>query len=585
MNAKRKKRKLTQEDWATYRRLLTYTKPYKVRLILGVIFGMLFGGSTGGILMAIKENVQEMFDPTHMPLAQVLGIAALLPLFAGLRGIGDYFSRYFVQWVGNRVVLDLRRDTFAHIHDLSVLYFTRSRTGELISRTTNDTMMVQRAVSTVIGDLVRQPFVLIAAVTAMMMLDPKLAAYGLVLFPVCIIPVALYGRRVRKSSREGQEKLADLLSILQESIMGVRIVKAFGMADYEKERFNNQNRAVFRRLMNVVRAKAAVEPIIVTISAVGLSLVLMYVRWTKMPADIFFTYAAALVMLYEPVKKLSRIHLNIQQSCAGADRIFEILDTEIRVKEATDPVLLGNRVSEVEFRDVDFAYDDEPVLQNISFSVREGECVAFVGSSGAGKSTLVGLLPRFYDVSQGAVLMNGRDVRDYSLKSLREQIGLVSQETVLFNDTVANNIAYGQQQASRDAIEEAARKAHAHDFIMQLPEGYDTIIGERGLRLSGGQCQRLAIARAMLRNPPILILDEATSALDTESERQVQAALDELMAHRTVFAIAHRLSTIAHADRIIVLEKGEIAEQGSHEELLALNGLYKYLYDLQFDVS
>jgi len=569
-------------DYSTYRRLLRYVRPYSFRLGLGIFFGLIFGSSNLGLLGALRKNLDVMFDPGELPLWTLVAVAALLPVFAIVRSIGDFASRYFVEWVGNRVVMDLRSRTFAHIHDLSLLYFTQSRTGDLITRVTSDTMMIQRAVSGVIGDMAREPFALLAAVGYLLWLDARLAALSLVLFPICIIPVALFGRRVRKSARQSQERFSDVISILQESIIGVRIVKAFGMEQYEKDRFDVQNQKMFRRLMRVVRARASVEPIIITISFIGLSLVLLYARWTHMSTGDLFTFAAALVMMYQPAKKLSRIQMQIQQSCASADRIFEILDTPVSVAERPDARRFDEPVREIAFRDVTFAYEEQTILDGISFTVKAGECVAFVGSSGAGKTTLVSLLPRFFDVNGGAVCLNEYDIRDLTLASLRGQIGMVTQETVLFNDTVANNIAYGKKEVSREAIEEAARKAHAHEFIVELSDGYQTVIGEQGLRLSGGQRQRLAIARAMLRNPPILILDEATSSLDTESERQVQIALDDLMTNRTVLAIAHRLSTIQQADRIIVLAHGKIAEQGTHEELLARGGQYKYLYDLQF---
>ncbi len=578
-------RPTSQGEWSTYGRLLRYARPYTGRLVLGILCGLLFGSSTFGMLGALKKSLGFMFDPQALPFWSVMAIAALLPGFAVLRGIGDFLSRYFVEWVGNRIVLDLRDAAFAHVHDLSLLYFTQSRTGELISRITNDTMMVQRAVAAVISDVVREPFVLLFAVAYLFYLDPLLSAGSLVLFPICIIPVAIFGRRVRRASREGQEKLADLVTILQETISGVRVVKAFGMEEYEKGRFRERNRAVFNRLMRVAKAQAAVEPIIVTISFIGLSLALFYAKWAGMTFDAFFTYGAALVVMYQPAKKLSRIHLNIQQSCAAADRVFEIIDAPITVPERPDAVPFTEPPASVEFAGVSFAYADAPVLRDINLRVRQGECLAVVGSSGSGKTTLLGLIPRFFDPTSGRILVNGRDVREFTLASLRRQIGIVTQETILFNDTIANNIAYGHADIARDRIIGAAQRAHAHGFITELPAGYDTVVGERGARLSGGQCQRLAIARAILGNPPLLILDEATSALDTESERQVQAALDELMAHRTVFAIAHRLSTVMHADRIVVLHQGAIVEEGTHQELLARGGHYQYLYELQFQAA
>lgn len=580
-----KRKKLSSEEWQTYKKLMAYAAPYKARLAIGVVFGVLFGGSTAGIVVALEQNFKNLGDTSNLDLWMVVAIAAALPVFAVLRGFGDFASKYLVEWVGNRVVMDLRNETFSHIHDLGLNYFTQSRTGELISRTTNDSMMVQRAVSSVIGDLIREPFVLIFMIGYLLYLNWQLSIASLVLFPICIVPVAIFGRRVRHAAREGQQKLADLVSILQETIAGVRIVKAFGMEEHEKERFRVRSRSVFSRLMRVAKARAAVEPIIVTISLIGLALVFLYAKWSGMKGEQLIAYAAALVAMYEPAKKLSRIHLGIQESSAGADRIFEILDTPCSIVDHPGAVELTGPIRTVELKDVGFAYENNEILNNINLTASAGECIAFVGSSGAGKTTLVSLIPRFYDVVSGSLLINGKDIREYSVKSLRRQIGIVTQESILFNDTVANNIAYGSGDATREQIMEAARKAHAHAFIEQMEQGYDTVIGEMGMKLSGGQRQRLAIARAMLRNPPILILDEATSALDTESERQVQAALDELMAHRTVFAIAHRLSTIAHANRIVVLDKGRIAEVGAHAELIEKNGLYRYLYDLQFNVK
>ena len=569
------------QDWGTYRRLIRYIQPYTTRLILGAVFGILCGGSTVGLLLSLKKTLAAVFDPQSLSWAVIVASSLLLPLFGLLLGLGNYLSTYYVAWVGNRVVMDLRTELFAHIHRLPMIYFSQSRTGELISRTTNDTLQVERAVSTVMIDLVREPFVLVATVGYLFWLDAKLATLSLVLFPICILPVALFGRRVRRFAREGQQKLGDLTSTLQETITGAKIVKAYGMEEKESSRFAGQAGAVFSRVMKVTRASAAIDPIVVTISFAGLALALLYARWAGMTQDQFFTFGAALVMMYQPVKKISKLHMAVQQGSGAADRIFELKDAP-RVEDGEGAVEFGEPIRRIEFDRVSFSYGEEPVLADVSFQVEAGQCVAFVGSSGSGKTTLVNLLPRFFDVQSGRVLINGRDARSLTLKSLRRQIGIVTQETILFTDTVANNIAYGHPEASRDAIVEAARRAHAHDFIEQLPQGYETVIGERGLRLSGGQCQRLAIARALLRNPPILILDEATSALDTESERQVQAALDELMAGRTVFAIAHRLSTIMHANLILVLDKGAIVERGTHQELLARGGLYKYLYDLQF---
>jgi subfamily B ATP-binding cassette protein MsbA len=477
----------------------------------------------------------------------------------------------------------LRLKTFEHLQNLSLRFYSKSRTGELISRTINDSMMIERAVSAVLGDLVKEPFVMVGLIGYLIWLDPKLSVGALVLFPICIVPVVLFGRRVRKHARHGQERLASIVSIMQEALVGMRIVKAFGMESYEVERFASECRVLFHRIMRVVAARASIEPIIVFVSIAGLSLVLLYAKWVEMPVENFLTFAIAMMMLYDPAKKLSRIHLHIQQTSAAADRIFELLDTPVLIEDSPRASDFKGPVESVAFDNVSFAYDEAPVLQAINVTVKAGERMAIVGGSGMGKTTLVNLVPRFYDVTGGRVLLNGTDVRDFTLKSLRRQIGIVTQETILFNDTVANNIAYGHADALRETIEEAARRANAHDFIVKLPKGYDSVIGERGAMLSLGQCQRIAIARAILRNPPILILDEATSALDTESERLVQAALNDLMHGRTVLAIAHRLSTIINCDKIVVVDKGQIVESGTHSELLAMNGIYRRLYDMQFD--
>ncbi|MDZ4198385.1 MAG: ABC transporter transmembrane domain-containing protein [Kiritimatiellia bacterium] len=565
-----------------YRRLIGYTRPYLGRLVTGGVFCVLFAGSTTGMIYGAREFFGRVFNPLEHGIREVALAAALLIAMGLGRGIGDFLGRFFLEWVGNRVVMDLRNAMFGRLQDLSLDYFSKSRTGELISRLSNDAAMVERSVAQVLADLFKQPVVLLGACTALLWLNFRLAILMLTLFPICILPIALFGRRVRRSARLGQERLADLLSIAQEAITGARIVRAFGGEEIERSRFARQSREVFRRLMQVTRSRIAVEPIIVELGILGVSLVLIYSWKVQMPVGDFFAFALALMLLYDPVKRLGNLHMVIEQSCAAAERIFEIIDAPITVSESPEAKDLEEEIREIRFEEVAFAYDSTPVLQDIDLTVQAGECVAFVGSSGAGKTTLVGLVPRFSDVTRGRLTLNGRDVRELTLRSLRGRIGVVTQDTFLFNETVAENIAYGRPETSRADIEAAARRAYAHEFILEMPEGYDTVVGERGVRLSGGQRQRLAIARALLRNPPILILDEATSALDTESERLVQAALEELMVGRTVLVIAHRLSTIMRATRIVVLDKGRIAETGRHEELLARNGIYRRLYDLQF---
>jgi len=576
-------------SWQTYRRLLRYVRPYSWRLVVGVLCGIVFGGSTVGLIPAATGLLERFFGlgvTGQQPLAwgTVAWISVGLIAVVIVRGIGFYFSAYLIQWVGNRVVMDLRRKAFGHLQELSVGYYDTGKTGEMISRTVNDSMLLERAVTSVVTDLARQPVLFVGATGLVLYLNWRLALLSLLLFPLCLLPILGFGKRVRRAGREGQERMADLVSIMQEAIGGVRIVKAFGMEAHEQGRFDHECLAFFKRIMRVVKARALIEPIIILITAFGLILTLSYARYDGMSFNDFMTFGLALIVLYDPVKKLSKIHLGIEHSCAAADRLFEILDAPCLVVDRPGAGPLPLPIETIRFAQVSFAYAGVPVLQAIDLSVQRGETIALVGGSGAGKTTLVNLLPRFFDVTAGRVLINGVDIRDLTLRSLRAGIGLVTQDTFLFNDSVAWNIAYAKPDATREEIEAAARMAHAHTFIMAMEQGYDTVVGERGVRLSGGQRQRLAIARAMLRNPPLLILDEATSALDTESERLVQDALNAAMQGRTVFAIAHRLSTIMSADRIIVLDQGRIVEQGHHQELIDAGGVYRRLYDLQFDV-
>jgi len=569
-------------EWALYRRLVGHVRPYWPRLTLGALFCLLFAGSSTGLIYGARKFFDRVFNPLESSLTEVLLAAALLSGLGLLRGVGDFIGRYLIEWVGNRVVMDLRNGMFARLQELSLGYFTHQRTGELISRVSNDSALVERAVATVLTDIFKQPVVLLGAAGTLIWLNPGLAALTLLAFPLCIVPIALFGRRVRRAARLGQQHLADLLSVAQEAIAGARVVKAFGAEDYERGRFARQAQDVFRRVMQVTRARVASEQIVVELGILGVSLVLVYAWWTRMSVGDFFAFALALMLMYDPAKKLGNIHLTIQHSAAASERIFAVMDEPVTVMEAPDAAPFDPPLRAITFDRVGFAYEREPVLADISLDVAAGERIALVGSSGSGKTTLISLLPRFFDVTTGRLLINGRDARELQPASWRRQIGLVTQDTFLFNDTVARNIAYGAPDATPAQIERAARQAHAHEFIAALPEGYETMIGERGARLSGGQCQRLALARAVLRNPPLLILDEATSALDTESERQVQTALDAVMRERTVFVIAHRLSTVVNATRIVVLDRGRIAEIGTHAELLARGGIYRRLYELQF---
>ena len=598
-------RQLTQREKQVYLRLLARTKPYWFRLTLAIVFGFLFGSSVFGLLFSAKGGMAQVFGGTATRLQETADawinqwyaggmnhdlLQTLVVLFAilfcvALRGGSFFFSKYLIEWVAQRVVMGLRNDVFTKILHLPMLYFTGSRTGELMSRTLNDTQLIERGISEVISDLVQQPFVLVGAAAYLFFIDLRLALVSLAIFPVCILPIAIIGKRVRRHAKAGQERIADLSSIQQEAIGGAAIVKAYGMEFHEQTRFEKHSFDFFRRQVKIVASKAAIPPLMEFFSVLGACAVLLYSRHAGLELSDIILFLGSMFFMYDPVKKLSRVHLTIQQSSAAAERIFSILDTEDTVADHPGAVPCQGPIHQISFEQISFAYGPgKPfVLDGIELSARSGELIALVGSSGSGKTTLVNLLPRFFDPTSGHVRLDGRDLREFTLASLRRQIGLVTQETFLFNDSVFRNIAYGEPSATREQVEAAAKKAHAHEFILAMPNGYDTVIAERGLLLSGGQRQRLAIARALLRNPPILILDEATSALDTESERAVQLALNDAMEGRTVFAIAHRLSTIQRADQILVLDRGRIVERGRHQELLAHSGIYQRLYRMQFE--
>ena len=580
------------------KRLLPYIKPYRVRLAVGVVMGMLYGATSSALIAAlgwatglisgatVGGGIPSTLasDPSAtLSLEQVIRAVSVLPIVALLQGIIFFVGKYYVEWVGNRVVADLRMDMFRHIHTLPMQFFTRSRAGDLITRITSDTGAMTSLVSTVISSAIRSPFTLLGCIVVMVWTNWQLSVMALVVFPICIAPILLLSKRIRRASRKNQEGIGNMLSVVQETINGAVVVKAFQMEDEENKRFAQFNRTIFKMTMRQARSGSLNEPLMTSVSAIGLAGIVVYAYINNLPLSVLVTFGAAMARMYKPAKNLGQLHMRVSKVLPSIDRVFEILDTPCSIKDSPDAVPFEGPVREIAFRDVGFAYETgKQVLDQVSLTIPAGKCFAFVGSSGAGKTTLVKLIPRFFDPTSGAVLLNGRDIREYTLQSLRRQIGIVTQQTVLFNRSIAENIAYGSPNATREQIEQAARRANAHDFIQEMENGYDTIIGERGSRLSGGMAQRIAIARALLRNPPILILDEATSALDNESERLVQAALTELMKDRTVFVIAHRLSTIVHSDRIVVMEQGRIVEQGSHASLIEQDGKYKYFHDMQF---
>jgi len=548
------------------------------------LVAMVFYAAASAFIVFLIRNVIDVVLPLGEGLSAVaLGLVGLYLI----KGLGSYFSGYLMEDVGQRVVTDLRDQLYGHILGQSASFFARNTTGQLLSRVANDVAQVQRVVTETASDLLRESLGLVGYVVILFYIDWRLALVCLTGAPIILYPLVRLGQRVRRTAHRSQEAQELMTHVGAETFSAHRIVKAFGAEERETKRFRETLNYLYRTNMRVVRALSLMPPFMELLGGVGMAAALWYgskeIATGHLTTGQFTSFLAALLMMYTPAKKLSRVNANVQQAVAAGERIFEMLDTHTEVAESPTAVPLPPFTSSIEFRNVSFAYDDahRPILRNVGFKVSAGQMVAIVGRSGAGKTTLVNLIPRFYDVSAGTIQIDGRDIRDVGLRSLRAQIGIVTQETVLFDDTIANNIAYGGLKADAAQIEAAARAAHAHDFVATLPEGYATKIGERGQKLSGGQRQRLAIARALLKNAPILILDEATSALDTEAELLVQDALSTLMLNRTSFVIAHRLSTIMRADAIIVLERGRIVETGHHDELLAREGIYASLYKMQ----
>jgi len=569
-----------------FRRLLTYARPYRGRMLLGVLAMAVYAaGNLGQVYL-----VGQIFDGILVPSPEnVKRIISLLLLTYLVKGLGTYASSVLMTEVGQRVVRDIRTRLFDHILNQSAAFFSRWTSGQLMSRITNDVGQIQSAASETLADLVRESLTVLVLAGWLFYLDANLAIICIAVVPLVVYPLVRLGQRVRSTTRRGQEHLEHLTHLANEGLTGHRIVKAFGAEAREVARFDAAGASLYRTNMRITSAMSALPPLMEFMGGVAAAGLLFYAaqkieQGVISPGD-FASFLTAALMMYAPIKKLSRVNAGLQQAIAAAQRIFEMLDTHTEVKERAGAQPLARVQRGVEFRDVGFAYGDRPdahILRHVSFSVKAGQVVAIVGLSGAGKTTLVNLIPRFYDVTEGALLIDGVDIRDVTLRSLRSQIALVTQETVLFDDTIAANIAYGAPNASRAEIESAARAAHAHEFIVQLAGAYDARIGERGQRISGGQRQRLAIARAILTNSPLLVLDEATSALDSESERLVQDALVNLMRNRTTFVIAHRLSTVRNADLIVALEHGVVAEVGSHDELVNRpGGVYARLHALQ----
>ncbi|NIQ88889.1 MAG: lipid A export permease/ATP-binding protein MsbA [Deltaproteobacteria bacterium] len=567
-----------------YRRLLELVKPHWHRLAIAMVCMVGVAICTAALPYLVQPVLDDIFIQKKAEMLKFLSIVVFL-VFT-MKALTEWGHAYLMSYVGQRIVAHLRQQLYDHLQRLPLSFFDRMPTGLLMSRVTNDVNLIQGAVSNAITGLLKDPLTLVGLLAVMFARDWQLSLIAMVVLPFAFFPVVKFGRVLRRISTKSQESMGDISVILQETISGSRIVKAFGMEEYEKERFSRENIRYFRYLMKSVMVRALSSPLMEFLGGIAIVFVILYggyrvIQEVSTPGE-FFSFLGALLLLYEPIKRLSRINNVVQEGIAAATRIYDVLDTSPGIQDAPDAIQLPPIQQELELRNVQFRYENEPVLKDINLKVSAGEVIAIVGVSGAGKSTLVDLIPRFYEVSEGTVLIDGIDVRNVTMDSLRNQIGIVTQQTILFNDTVRNNIAYGDIRKSDREIIAAAKAANAYDFIMKMDQGFDSLIGEQGARLSGGERQRLCIARALLKNAPILILDEATSSLDSEAELEVQKALENLMAGRTTLVIAHRLSTIQNADRIVVISNGRIVEEGRHDELLECDGEYCRLYDMQF---
>lgn len=613
--ANQSKPKLTQiikEGWGPYRQLLPYMKPYWGRFLTGVFCGGCAAALNGlsALVLAIVGNkafpgggalkftayvdkwlpsswgwVKGVATPGD--LHSIIWIAAMIPAIMILKSLFEYLQGYCMAWVSMRVLNDIQTRLFDHLLRQSLDFFNRSQSGSLISSVANETRMAQAALTSVTSDIILQPLNIITAATALLVLDWKFTLVSLCLFPVCLLPIIGFGRKARKNAKAQQQSQSGSTVILSEAFAGIRVIKAFAREQFELDRFTKTNRALFGQAMRVRRSAEIVGPMIEGIAGIGAGLALIYVCYQGMSLGTLGALIFGMTNLYKPSKVLSKIHINVQTCLAATTRLFELLNTQPTVQDKPDAEKLLRPQGAIDLENVSFAYstarDHTLALEKVNLQIEAGKTYALVGQSGAGKTTVISLLLRLYDPTSGRILIDGRDLRDFTQESLRENIGIVSQDTFLFHDTIYQNILYGRLDATKEEVYEAARLAYAHDFILSQPKGYDTVIGDKGSLLSGGQQQRVSIARALLKNAPVLLLDEATSALDSESEKQIQQALETLSAGRTVVAIAHRLSTILNADKIVVMNQGKIIDIGTHTELYESSEAYQHLYNLQFN--
>ncbi len=569
----------------TYKRLINYVRPYMGRMIAAIVCIILAAGGNLAVPWIIKDVIDQVLINKDMVMLNIIAVGILIIFF--LRGIFFFGQTYLMSYIGQRVIIDIREAVYRQLQRLSLGYFDKRQTGAIMSSVTNDVSALQAALVESMVELVTEAMILIGSLGAMFFLHWKLSLLTLITMPLVLQAINTFGKKLRQAGRVLQARTADITAILQETISGIRVIKSFAREDYETNRFKQENFFNFRAQMKTSQLLATLTPVIEFLSAIGVTVIIWYggleVINGNLTSGALIAFLIYVVNLANPVKRLSRVYGNIQRSLAAAERVFEILDTEPDIKDMPGAVDLPAVEGHVALQQVSFAYSSgQYALREVSLEVKPGQTVAIVGPSGAGKTTIANLLPRFYEVTEGRILVDGKDIRTVTMQSLRQQIGIVPQETVLFNGTVYDNILYGRLDATEAEVVAAAKAANAHSFIDKMPDKYHTHIGERGAKLSGGQRQRISIARAILKDPRILVLDEATSALDTESEKLVQQALDKLMIGRTSFVIAHRLSTVQRADMIVVLDKGRIVEQGTHSELLASGGLYSTLYQVQF---
>ncbi|MBN1296930.1 ABC transporter ATP-binding protein [bacterium] len=575
-------------QYQVFRRILTYIRPYKGRMIAGITCSALagvFGFSPVVLLQQLFDRFIELKD--RIPLKYMYAFCSVIIVLYILKGVITYAQQYLLSWVGQRVIMDLRVITFTHLTHLPLRFFKEKNSGELISRLLNDIGLIESAVTRVLGRMILSIFSFVPPFFAVFYISWRMAIVSLFILPLTLYPILKFAQKLKKVSSTGQEQMASLTGTMHEAFYGIQIIKAFTMEQFKIKKFARFNREYYNASMRAARVSALSPALMEMIGAVATAVIfgmgLSQIIAGTLTTGYLFAFLTSLFLMYDPIKKMSRLNYDIQRAIAGAERTFEVLDALSTIIERDDALELKDVKGEVTFDHVSFAYEPgEMVLNDISATIRSGENVAIVGPSGVGKSTMASLIPRFYDPVDGRILIDGIDIRDLTLRSLREQIGIVTQETILFNDSIANNLTYGRNDITEEAMIAAAKAAFAHEFIEALPNGYRTVIGERGVTLSGGQKQRLTIARALLKNPPILILDEATSSLDSQSESLIQQALDRLIENRTTIIIAHRLSTIRKADRILAMENGRIVEMGTHDELLRKKSAYSRLYEIQF---